>query len=76
MRDTTWCKGKVLRKYVQDGYGLADLSIEAENQRGEFTAANGKATVILPLKDTTLRIYRDGSGLGLGKPNYASNSAL
>ena len=24
MGDTTWCKGKVLKKYVEDGYALRD----------------------------------------------------
>ena len=45
--DTTWCKGKVTKKYIQDGEHLVDLEIWAENQRGEVTAP-GKATVRLP----------------------------
>ncbi len=28
--DTTWCKGKVKRKYTKDGYALVDLEIWAE----------------------------------------------
>jgi acyl dehydratase len=71
MGDTTWCKGKVAKKYVRDGYALVDLEIWAENQRGEITAPNGKATVVLPSKDVKTRIFRDGSGLDLGHARFA-----
>ena len=37
MGDTTFCKGKVIRKYVKDGVGLVDIELAAENQRGEVT---------------------------------------
>ena len=67
MGDTTWCKGKVARKYKQDGHALVDLEIWAENQRGEVTAPNGAATVLLPSKDIAIRNFRDGSGIDLGK---------
>jgi acyl dehydratase len=67
MGDTTWCKGKVARKYKQDGCALVDLEIWAENQRGEVTAPNGVATVLLPSKDIAIRNFRDGSGIDLGK---------
>ncbi|MBI2832606.1 MAG: MaoC family dehydratase N-terminal domain-containing protein [Chloroflexi bacterium] len=47
--DTTWCKGKVTKKYVENGEHLVDIEIRAENQRGEVTAP-GWATVQLPSK--------------------------
>jgi acyl dehydratase len=65
--DTTWCKGKVSRKYVQDGHPLADLEIWGENQRGEITTP-GLATVALPSRDTSTTVFFDGSGLALGLP--------
>ena len=65
--DTTWCKGKVTRKYVQDGYALVDLEIWAENQRGEVSAP-GLATVMLPSKDIAHRPVVDGAGFELGLP--------
>ncbi|OGA52984.1 MAG: acyl dehydratase [Betaproteobacteria bacterium RIFCSPLOWO2_12_FULL_62_13] len=70
MGDTTWCKGKVTKKYKQEGYALVDLEIWAENQRGEMTAPNGRATVMLPSKDIKTRMFRDGSGLDLGHATY------
>jgi len=70
MGDTTWCKGKVARKYVKDGYALADLDIWAENQRGEVTAPNGSATVVLPSRDVKTRVFRDGSNLDLGYAHF------
>jgi hypothetical protein len=47
MGDTTWCKGRVTKKYVKDGEHLVGCEIWAEDQRGEVTAP-GEATVILP----------------------------
>ena len=70
MGDTTWCKGKVAKKYQQEGYALVDLEIWAENQRGEITAPNGCASVMLPSKDTKTKMFRDGSGLDLGHATY------
>ncbi len=70
MGDSTWCKGKVVKKYVKDGYALVDLEIWAENQRGDITAPNGRATVILPSRDVKTRLFRDGSGLDLGHARY------
>jgi hypothetical protein len=49
--DTTWCKGRVVRKYVQDGEYLVDIECWGENQRGEITMP-GEATVVLPSKST------------------------
>ena len=48
--DTTWCKGKVTRKYIDNGEHLVECEIWAENQRGEITAP-GKAIVSLPSKE-------------------------
>jgi len=45
--DTTWCKGRVVGKRVENNEHLVDCEIWAENQRGEVTAP-GKATVVLP----------------------------
>jgi hypothetical protein len=70
MGDTTWCKGKVAKKYVKDGYALVDLEIWAENQRGEVTAPNGSATVVLPSRDVKTRVFRDGSNLDLGCAHF------
>jgi acyl dehydratase len=65
--DTTWCKGRVIRKYEKDGYALIDLDIWAENQRGEITAP-GLATVMLPSKDIKHRVVVNGAGLDLALP--------
>ncbi|MPZ44593.1 MAG: acyl dehydratase [Betaproteobacteria bacterium] len=70
MGDTTWCKGKVVRKYKQDGFALVDIDVWAENQRGERTVTNGAATVMLPSKDVKTKMFRDGSGLDLGHATY------
>jgi acyl dehydratase len=70
MGDTTWCKGKVVKKYVENGYALVDLDVWAENQRGEKTVTNAAATVMLPSKDTKTKMFRDGSGLDLGHAIY------
>lgn len=65
--DTTWCKGKVSRKYIRDGYPLVDLEIWAENQRGEITAP-GLATVVLPAKNAETKVFMDGSAFELELP--------
>lgn len=67
MGDSTWCKGKVTRKYVKDGYALVDLEIWGENQRGELTTP-GMATVALPSRDVNNKVFLDGSGLDLDLP--------
>ena len=41
------CKGRVTRKYVEDGQSLADCEIWIENTRGQTTAP-GQATISLP----------------------------
>lgn len=46
----TWtCKGKVIKKYTQDGENLVDCDIWIENGKGENTTP-GKATVALPAR--------------------------
>ena len=47
--DTTTCTGEVIRKYVEDGQGLVELSLAATNQRNEITSP-GTAIVALPSK--------------------------
>lgn len=51
--DTTWCQGKVTRRYREGDKFLVDLDIWAENQRGEVTAP-GRATVLLPSREKGL----------------------
>lgn len=67
MGDTTFCKGKVTRKYVKDQTPLVDIEIAAENQRGEVTTP-GLATVALPSRDVKLPAFIDGSGCDLELP--------
>ena len=45
-RDTFWCHGKVLRKYIKDGEHLVDLNIWANNQTS-IKHTISKATVRL-----------------------------
>jgi len=66
MGDTTFCHGRVKRKYMQDGHALVDLEVWAQNQRKELTAPNGEATVILPCRDIRSVMARDGSSIDLG----------
>jgi hypothetical protein len=68
MGDTQWCKGRIKRKYVVDGYPLVDIAVWAENQRGELTVTNGLATVMLPSKDVKTRYFKDAAGFELGLP--------
>lgn len=65
--DTTFCKGRVVRKYVKDRAGLVDIEIAAENQRGEVTTP-GIATVMLPSRDVKLPAFVDGAGVDLELP--------
>lgn len=46
---TMTCKGKVTKKYVQDGEYLVECEIWTENPKGEKTTI-GVATVALPIK--------------------------
>ena len=45
--DTTWVKGKVIKKYVDDGKYCVDIDIQNVIQTGAVTVT-GDATVILP----------------------------
>ncbi len=45
--ETWWCKGKVTKKYVEDGEHYIDCNIWVENGKGEVTTP-GSATVLLP----------------------------
>ncbi len=47
--DTWQCKGKVTKKYVENGEHLVDCDIRVENGKGEVTTP-GTATVSLPSK--------------------------
>ena len=47
--DTSWCRGTVTGKRIEDGIHLVDLALRVENQRGE-TTADGTATVELPCR--------------------------
>ncbi len=47
--DTTWCKGRVKGKSVENGEHLVQMEIWGENQRGEVTIS-GEAQVLLPSK--------------------------
>ena len=49
--ETLACKGKVTRKWVEDGQGCVECDIWVENQKGEQLTP-GKATVILPRRKT------------------------
>ena len=46
---TITAKGKVTKKYEQDGKRLVDLEVWVENEQGEVTTP-GKATLALPSK--------------------------
>lgn len=67
MGDTTFCKGKVIRKYVKDNTGLVDIEIAAVNQRDEVTTP-GLATVALPSRDVKRPAFLDGSAVDLELP--------
>lgn len=67
MGDSTWCKGKVAKKYIKDGHALVDIEIWGENQRGEVTTP-GIATVALQSRDPNLRVFLDCGNLELDLP--------
>ena len=54
--DTSWCKGKVKRRYTDNGRYCVDIECWSENQRGEITMP-GRATVILPSKENGPVVY-------------------
>lgn len=67
MGDTTFCKGKVIKKYIKDNTGLVDIELAAVNQRGEVTTP-GLATVALPSRDVSMKVFIDGTGVDLELP--------
>jgi hypothetical protein len=67
MGDSTWCRGKVTKKYIKDGHALVDIEIRGENQRGELTTP-GLATVIMPSRNIELPVFFDGANLNLDLP--------
>jgi len=48
--ETITCRGKVTRKYIEDGEHYIECHVWAENARGEKTVT-GKAVVIVPTRD-------------------------
>lgn len=65
--DTTFVKGRVTRKYVEDGTHLVEIDLWGENQRAEVTTP-GRAVVMLPSRNIRSRFVIDGSRLELGLP--------
>ncbi|MBI4338835.1 MAG: MaoC family dehydratase N-terminal domain-containing protein [Chloroflexi bacterium] len=51
--DTTWSKGKVVKKYSEGPQRLVDLEVWCEDQRGEVTA-RGSATVALLTREVDI----------------------
>jgi len=48
--DTTWCRGRVTRKFIEGQESLVELDLWAVNQRGE-TTAKATAMVSLPSRE-------------------------
>ena len=65
--DTQFLRGKVMDKYVKDGYALVDLDIDAVNQ-SDVETTRGMATVMLPSKDLATNNPIDASVLDLELP--------
>ena len=65
--DTTFCRGKIVKKYFKDQVPLVDIELQGVNQRGEVTTP-GFATVILPSKDVSTKIPTDGTVCNLELP--------
>jgi hypothetical protein len=59
--DTWACKGKVTRKYAQDGHHYVDCEIWVENAVGVISTS-GKATIILPARDQVETTPPDAAG--------------
>lgn len=53
--DTTWVRGAVTAKGVEDGHHTIELELRCENQRGEITTP-ATATVILPTRASAARL--------------------
>jgi acyl dehydratase len=53
------CKGRVVKKYIQDREHLVELTVTVEDHDGNFMIPNGTATVVLPSRKM---------GIGAGIP--------
>lgn len=53
--DTTWIRGHVGAKHVEDGHHVADLELRCENQHGETTTP-ATATVVLPTREAAIAL--------------------
>jgi hypothetical protein len=49
--DMAWAKGKVAKKYVENGEHLVDLDIWSENQRGQLHTQGSATIKLLSRKD-------------------------
>ncbi len=54
--DTTWSKGKVIKKYCDNGKYCVDIEVLSVNQTGAVTVT-GSATVILPSREHGPVVY-------------------
>jgi len=54
--DTTWVKGKIIKKYCDNGKYCVDIDIQSVLQTGEVSIT-GSATVILPSRDHGPVVY-------------------
>jgi hypothetical protein len=54
--DTTWVKGKVTKKYIDDGKCCVDIEIQNLMQTGANSVTGG-ATVILPSREYGPVVY-------------------
>jgi hypothetical protein len=52
-----WCKGKVARKYIQDGRCCIDIDSWMEDQAGDKSIQAQRATVLLPSREYGPVIY-------------------
>ncbi|RLB31869.1 MAG: hypothetical protein DRH20_15355, partial [Deltaproteobacteria bacterium] len=50
--DTNWCRGKIVKKWVDGKDHLVEMELHSENQRGEITMT-GNAVVALPSKENS-----------------------
>jgi len=61
--DLLTCKGRVTRKYSEDGKGYVECEIWEENQQGEV-CAQGSALVVLPTREHPLGTSRPSANRG------------
>lgn len=65
--DTTFIRGKVVRRYTKDRCALVDIDIQGVNQNGKLSTP-AMATVMLPSRDVTSRLPLDGTVVDLDLP--------